>query len=170
MPLTHARLLELLNYDPATGIFTSNLGGKGRRPIGTQMGSINKISGYVEVRADYKLYLGHRLAFFWMKGYWPTKQIDHRNGIRSDNSWDNLRDASQSMNSQNLGGPMRNNKCRLLGVSLHKATGLYRAVLWADGRHHVKYRKTPEAAYEAYLKMKNELHPTHERLKGITND
>jgi len=36
-----------------------------------------------------------------MTGEWPQNTIDHRNGIRTDNRWANLRAATQSQNNQN---------------------------------------------------------------------
>lgn len=38
-----------------------------------------------------------------MTGEWPTLQVDHRNGVRNDNRWGNLRLASHAENQQNVG-------------------------------------------------------------------
>src|SRR6516162_1885974 len=42
-----------------------------------------------------------RLAVLWMTGRWPRKLVDHRNCIKSDDHWDNLRDATHSQNGAN---------------------------------------------------------------------
>lgn len=100
--LTHSRLLELLFYDPITGIFTWEVN-EGKKVIGKQAGSINKNSGYVEIRIDNKLYYGHRLAWFYVYGTWPINQIDHKNNIRHINSLINLQEATQLENNKKLG-------------------------------------------------------------------
>jgi len=37
-----------------------------------------------------------------MEGYWPEYQIDHKNGIRDDNRWVNLRHVTRVCNLQNM--------------------------------------------------------------------
>src|SRR5579863_3382757 len=45
-------------------------------------------------------YKSHRIIWFMVTGKWPVG-IDHINGIRDDNRWDNLREANQLQNMQN---------------------------------------------------------------------
>lgn len=45
--------------------------------------------------------LAHRLAFFVARGRLPSCEIDHINGIRSDNRLINLREATASINQRN---------------------------------------------------------------------
>jgi hypothetical protein len=93
--ITHERLLELLEYDPDTGIFKWKVNRKRLAKVGTTAGSING-SGYIHISVDGKLYLAHRLAWFYCFQEWPEKNIDHINGIRTDNRLDNLQDVSQN--------------------------------------------------------------------------
>lgn len=48
-----------------------------------------------------KAYAAHRLAYLYMTGAFPPEQVDHKNLIKSDNRWDNLRLATGSQNAAN---------------------------------------------------------------------
>lgn len=104
-PLTHERLKELFWYNPETGLFTRRIATSTRTYVGEIAGSPDR-DGYIRICINYKLYGAHRLAWFYMTGSWPTKQIDHENRITSDNRFKNLRDFSNKQNSQNK-GPMK---------------------------------------------------------------
>lgn len=58
----------------------------------------------------------HHVIWAMMTGKWPTAQIDHINGIRTDNRWANLRQVQPSENSQNMCLPGNNTSGRI-GVS-----------------------------------------------------
>jgi hypothetical protein len=89
-----------LDYDPKTGYFTWRSSGRGRfRRQGELAGSINKKRRYIMI--DQERYLASRLAFFWMRGRWPKHLIDHKNRIRNDDRWPNLREATRSQNNAN---------------------------------------------------------------------
>ena len=92
--LTHVRLLKLLSYDPETGYFTCNVSGK---PVGSYSDTYTRIS------IDGCRYKAGRLAWFYMTGTWP-EQIDHINGLKGDDRFENLRSVNQSQNSQNRAG------------------------------------------------------------------
>lgn len=97
--VTHTRLLEVVNYDPDTGVFTS-LVKRGNVGIGRRLGHKNS-TGYLQLMIDGQHFCGHVLAFFYMTGEWPQYEIDHINGIRRDDRFDNLREATSSENSCN---------------------------------------------------------------------
>jgi HNH endonuclease len=107
VPLTQERLRELLDYDPVTGVFRRkiNCGSKGR--AGSVAGRIRR-DGYWRIHIDYGDYAAHRLAFFWMTGKWPLQDVDHINLCRTDNRWENLREASRSQNMFNSRAPSTN--------------------------------------------------------------
>jgi len=98
--ITQERLKELTIYDPETGIFRWRklAGYKGK--IGKIIGSKHS-GGYLEAKIDGCRGFLHRFAWFYVTGKWPKNQIDHRNGIKNDNRWSNLREAVQQQNSAN---------------------------------------------------------------------
>lgn len=97
--VTAERLRELLDYNPATGIFKWRLTCATRRK-GLVAGSRHR-GWYWVIRVDKRGYLAHRLAWLYVNGRWPVDQIDHVNGIRFDNRIVNLREATSSQNRQN---------------------------------------------------------------------
>lgn len=146
--LTHARLLALVRYDPETGAFTAKAG----RPdveAGKRLGSITG-KGYLHLSIDGRLYLLHRLAWFYMTGRWPPK-VDHRNRRKADNRWVNLREATQAQNRMNSGA-RKDNVAGLKGVGA-RANGRFQATINKDGkRTHLGYFSTAEEAHAAYVR------------------
>lgn len=102
--LSHAFLLSVLAYDPATGIFRWRTkrgpNGDPHRHAGYVMADI----GYRLIHLNYKKYLAHRLAWFYVHGEWPEHEIDHINRDRADNRISNLRLATRTLNSWNTAG------------------------------------------------------------------
>lgn len=97
--LTAERLRELLDYDPETGVFRWKII-RAKATKGAEAGCLNG-SGYRVIGVDGTLYSAHRLAWLAVYGEWPTKNIDHANGDKSDNRVTNLRQADQSLNRAN---------------------------------------------------------------------
>lgn len=154
--LTQSRLKELLHYEPDTGEFTWLVRTSRRVKIGDIAGSQNG-QGYQCIRIDWKPYRAHRLACLYIDGEWPEYEIDHINGVRSDNRWINLRYATRSENSQNKRASTSNN-CGFIGVSRFR--NKWRARIMLAGREkHLGCFPTPEDAHTAYLAAKANLHP-----------
>lgn len=156
--LTQDRLRELLRYDPATGIFEWRQSGKGRKmhkPAGCK-----SAVGYTVIRVDGELFQAHRLAWFYIRGWWPPVDVDHKNGVGTDNSFDNLRDATSGQNKQNIRKAGGNNKhSGLLGVTWHGQMSKWWARVQLKGVvHSAGLYDTPEQAHQAYLRKKRELH------------
>lgn len=149
------RLREQLSYDPETGAFEWRVLSRSRR---ARVGRIAKDSGYHLISIDYKEYRAHRLAFAIMTGRWPADEIDHINGVRNDNRWCNLREATRAQNQQNRRRPSNHGVSRVQGV--HKrAEGRYIAQLSKNGKtQYLGTYATPEQAHAAYLEAKRKLH------------
>lgn len=92
-------MFENLKYDPASGLFTHTKD-YGRVKAGQHVSSLDS-HGYIRVSYKGKRYLGHRVAFYLMTGKWPEQDVDHIDGNRTNNKWNNLREATRSQNLQN---------------------------------------------------------------------
>jgi len=134
--MTHKELLELVNYDPAIGIFTSKPGNKySNQPVGARLGTLHKTKGYRYITILGQLFREHRLAFFYMTGSWPKYQIDHINNNKSDNRWENLRDVPAIINCRNR--PMfKNNTSGHRGVVWNKQCNKWQVICRSKGVQH----------------------------------
>jgi len=150
------RVLELLNYDQATGLFTRR-DRRGRFQAGSVVGSLDR-DGYRVMKIDGKSHQAHRLAFLVIHGYLP-KEIDHINGDPSDNRIENLRSVTRSENQRNS-GKYANNTSGFKGVCWHSRDKKWQAQARdANGkRKTLGYFPTPEAASAAYNDFAMKLH------------
>lgn len=163
--LTSEDLRQLLVYDPATGDFTwlPRLGNeRGTKIFNSRFaGKIagrKKLTVYKEIAIDSKLYYSHRLAWLYMTGAWPSIQIDHINGNKTDNRFANLRPADESQNLCNV-GVRSNNKLGIKGVSWSKANKGYCAFIAINRKqNYLGTFDTPELAHAAYCEAAERLH------------
>lgn len=150
--LSHEELRRLLHYNPDTGQFTWRVTRRGKARKGSVAGTKTPNTGYYQLAINRTIYKQHRLAWFYMTGKWPENQIDHINGIKDDNRFHNLREATNSQNLHNIGAKS-NNKTGYKGVSLHKPAGKYVANIMIKGKQlYLGIFDTPEEAHEAYKK------------------
>lgn len=155
--LAYDRLHEVLNYDPTTGIFTWKIKTAKCTQIGAVAGCKEKRIGYTTIGVDKCIHRAHRLAWFYMTGKWPVKFIDHINGQKSDNRFENLREVFEDGNSQNIRKPNKRNKSGFMGVI--RFQNKWRASVTIQGKtRRIGDYNTPEEAHQAYLKAKREYH------------
>ncbi len=158
--LTAERLRELLDYNPDAGVFTRRLavGRNGGKRIGALCGN-TKQNGYRYITIDRQTFREHRVVFLHVYGDWPSGQVDHINGIKTDNRLANLRIVTQTVNQQNQRRAKANNKLGLLGVTLDKRYGTFQASIRHSGKKmHLGSFQTKELAHAAYLNAKRRFH------------
>ena len=156
------RLRAALSYDPDSGEFRCLTNRGTRAKIGCVAGYING-RGYRQIAIEGRMYLAHRLAWFWMTGEWPSTYIDHVDGDPANNRWANLREAT---NSQNLANSRRSrvNKSGFKGVSLSR-DGKWKVQIWADKtQHYLGLFDTKEEAHAAYSEAAKRLYGDFARV------
>ncbi|POF94356.1 HNH endonuclease [Pseudomonas putida] len=155
--LDHSDLKSLLDYNPETGEFTWRDKPCSRIIAGSSAGGYGA-HGYFRVSVLGKRYYAHRLAWFYMTGAWPDAQIDHVNGVKSDNRFCNLREATPMQNNANLRRKPVNTS-GYPGVSFDKIRGCWIARVRSDGRRHNLGRfATREEAYAARCEFAKKAH------------
>lgn len=148
---------ELFVYDPATGLLTRKAATRNGFQSGELAGYEKK--GYVCVGYKRREYKAHRVAWLLVTGAWPTGEIDHINGIRSDNRWSNIRDVSRVVNQQNREKARSDSISGLIGAHWSKRHGAFRARIVIAGRTKLLGSfTTAEAAHEAYVEAKRHMH------------
>lgn len=148
--LSQERLKEVLHYNPETGIFTWLLK-KAGVPFGKRAGCLDdkgNASGYRNIVIDQRKYSEHRLAWLYMKGYFPENDVDHINRDPADNSFQNLREVSRQCNIRNNGMSKRN-KSGITGVTFDKELEKWRAAISVNYKykHLGFYENKIDAAY-----------------------
>ena len=166
---------SLLDYDPVTGLLSwrprspqmfvsSDLRSAewrcrnwNARHSGKIAGCVDP-SGYQRIRINYRLYLGHRLAWLIVHGEWPDDELDHRIGVLAGDAIANLRPASRSQNMQNA-VMSRRNKSGYIGVSWHKTAKKWIARIGHEGcSRYLGLFDDRDSAYAAYLAAKAKYH------------
>lgn len=167
-------LASLLAYDPDTGVLTWKWRDESMfssvrtqrmwntRFSGKPAGRLNQ--GYIELRMLGRKMLAHRIIWTLMTGDEPPEEIDHDNGVKHDNRWENLNASTKQKNAKNLPMPTRN-RTGVMGVHLNKY-GRFVANGYANGRRvHLGYFDDLEtaAAVRKDFEKANGYNPNHGR-------
>jgi len=148
--LTQERLKGLLVYDEVSGIFTWVHSGR-TKVAGAPAGTLSK-EGYIRITIDGYRFMGHILAWLYMTGEYVKRGIDHRDTVRSNNSWFNLRRASQSQNNMNM--KVRSDNALDVKCVMRKKGAIskpFYAKICINGRQRqLGYCRTIEEAAETY--------------------
>lgn len=150
---TIERMREVLYYDPNTGLFTW------KKRLGTHC-AIGRVAGtvcwtgHIHIGLDGHYCNAHQMAWAYMTGEWASLEVDHRNCVKTDNRWENLRLATDQQQVANRGAS-KNNILGVKGVGISsrrvRKPQRYRARIRVNGRLiHLGYYSTPERASAAY--------------------
>lgn len=151
------RLLELLDYDPATGsLFRKDL----NKPAFTAQ----DVKGYRVGSIDNILYRANRIIWKLMTGNDP-EQVDHENGVTSDDRWGNLKNVTHTNNQRNMKKP-KTNKSGVTGVCFNTGKNKWQATIGVNGKAKVLGRFDTIEEAIACRKQGEEFygyHPNHGR-------
>jgi len=141
------QIQKVLYYDFRTGLLWWRERASGRQ-MNRPVGSPNS-DGYLEIHHGENRYKAHILVWVIIKGVWPEKEIDHCDGVKTNNLWCNLRLATRAQQMHNT-GRYANNTSGFKGVSFHKVTGLWQSRIMIGGKNiQLGFFKTPESAFSA---------------------
>lgn len=154
--VTYGLVRRIFTYDPVEGILRWNIHGRGI-PFGKAAGSSSTKGGHLAVSIGGKDYKVQVIIWLWMTGNWPQSMVDHRDRIKQNNKWDNLRLATRSQNAMNT-KVRADNTSGHKGVFLVKKTSIYHAYIDVDKKRislgwgmtfdeAVKVRKAAEKKY-----------------------
>jgi len=134
--LTQASIKDFMNYDALTGLCTyakdyRAFHKKNSRKAGDIIGRIDYY-GYVIASFYGKQYRLHRLIMLWLNGSLPD-EVDHINGVRSDNRLCNIRNVNSIDNARNHELAV-NNKSGITGVHFCSKVGKWRAGIRYNGK------------------------------------
>ena len=156
--ITADHLKSILIYNPNTGEFVWKTRQYRSDLIGKRAGSPTNM-GYWAIAINNKKTLAHRLAWLYMTGSFPINHIDHINGDKQDNRFENLREVTRFGNLQNMRAPTKANKSGFLGVCRHQNKWLVQ-IMVNGKRIRESGFDTPEQAHQRYLELKRVHHST----------
>jgi hypothetical protein len=119
----------------------------------TIAGSLH-VEGYIKlaievdgIRVDLR---AHRVAWLLMTGEWPSDQIDHKDGMKANNRWGNLRIATNGQNGSNR---KAYGSSGFKGCTFYKKWNHWRAFIKINGKtKSLGTFRSGEEAHAAYCK------------------
>jgi len=97
--VSEAELKKLLRYEPDTGDFYRLSGPDKGKKAGTDSAQYYLIGLKTDTLKG--IFYAHHLAWVYMTGTWPEKEVDHKDANKKNNKWENLRLATSSQQKQN---------------------------------------------------------------------
>jgi hypothetical protein len=128
-----SELRQILDYDPATGVFRWSTGSRFSNRWGQLAGGPND-RGYTKIRALNRDWYAHRLAWAFVHDAWPEHEIDHVNHNKADNRIANLREVTHQENVRNL-PRYRENKTGVPGLRWVERSKLWTVQIGNGGKN-----------------------------------
>ena len=159
------RVSEKLSYDPQTGkLFWNRCDfmspSWNARYAGKEAGCIAP-DGYVVVRSCGEVCKGHILAWKIQTGEWPSFPIDHKDRVRHNNSWSNLRKSDGTCNAHNKPA-QKNSLTGKKGVGFRKDIKKFYSRISHGGKtHFLGYVDSESEAIRRYNEKADQLYGSH---------
>ena len=148
-----------MDYCPETGVFVWKLGRRGLAKKGSVAGA-TVTGGYKQIMVDGVMYRAHRLAWFYVHGYFPSGMLDHINRDPADNKIANLREATCKENRENI-SVAKNNTSGVPGVFWVKSMSKWNAKIGHNRKQiHLGYFERKSDAVSRVLDARKNLY-TH---------
>lgn len=106
--ITQELAREYLRYEPETGHLYWIKKSSDKTVVGKRAGWQRSKNGYRQVGLMGQIIYEHRLIWMMVNGKLPDSQVDHVNGVKDDNRYENLRHADSSQNVANIGAKRDN--------------------------------------------------------------
>lgn len=159
-------IAKCFSYDPGDGLFRYARDFRHRKR--GDLAGVTHVSGYVQIFVSGKRFYAHRLAWSIVNGPIPDgMEIDHIDGVKSNNAICNLRLASRSEQQRNK--PVRSdNRAGLKGAIYNCRPGRrkhWHSCITVNGKtEHLGWFYTAEEASAAYTAEARRLHGQFVRL------
>ena len=156
--LSAADVRRFLRYEPETGDFFWLV----NRTNGIKAGDLAGCQrGFYWVISVWGVsYSAQRLAFLYQEGRFPSEYVDHINGIKLDNRWANLREATNAQNQHNRSGTGSN--CRVKNVTYVAKRCKFQVSLKVRGREKfIGYFEDVELAELVAIEAREKYHGSY---------
>lgn len=175
--ITASLVASLLDYDPLTGKLLwkmrdescgmpqRQINGFNSRFSGRPAFDCLNSRGYLQAGILGHKFTAHRVAWAIHFKRWPILELDHINGVRTDNRIANLREVATADNRRNA-ARYRNNTSGVTGVYWYKPTKRWMVHIRRDGRAvNLGYYRSFDEAVAVRRKAECDagFHPNHGR-------
>lgn len=157
-----AYLNKIFKFDAESGVLVWRVS-SARAQAGVVAGTVTR-EGYVSIGHKGTQYQAHRIVWAMHYGEWPSSDIDHINGVKSDNRISNLRLCNDIQNQRNVNKKCNGRHSKHKGVDRHKSRWRARIRTGDGKRLDLGYFHTEEEAAAAYAEAARKFHGEFARL------